>query len=126
MLKFNLHHDSPVPIYLQVKQTIMLEILSKRLLEGEKLPSIRALAKILKITPNTIGRAYYSLEDDGFIQGRQGSGYVVKNRKTKLDGLKRSMLVEELKNVLEKAFALGFGKEDVAGLVNELLDKTPG
>ena len=68
MIRFNVDPASPIPIYQQVKQTILIEILSGRLKEGDRLPPIRVLAKILKINPNTVAKVYYNLDDEGYIK----------------------------------------------------------
>ncbi|MCP5103826.1 MAG: GntR family transcriptional regulator [bacterium] len=122
MLKFNIDNASPVPVYRQVKQTIMLDIMAMRLKDGDQLPAIRTLAKILKLNPNTVAKVYYSLEEEGFIQGKRGSGYQVKCQKAKLDNLKRSIIEDELKGFLEKAFSLGFTKDDIENIMRRLLN----
>lgn len=121
MTRFSIDETSPVPVYQQVKQTILLDILSGRLKEGDKLPPIRGLAKILKLNPNTVAKVYYNLEDEGFIQGKRGSGYQVKSQKHKLDKIKLSIIEDEMKSFLEKAFSLGFTKENIENLMRRLL-----
>jgi DNA-binding transcriptional regulator YhcF (GntR family) len=121
VLKFNIDGESPVTVFQQVKQAIMFEIMTTRLREGDRLPSIRNLAKILKLNPSTIARVYSNLEEEGFIHGRVGSGYVVKAQKSKLDPLKITMIEDEFKAFLEKAFSLGFTKTDIEALMSKLL-----
>jgi GntR family transcriptional regulator len=122
MTRFSINETSPVPVYQQVKQSILIDILSGRLNEGDKLPPIRGLAKILKLNPNTVAKVYYNLEDEGFIQGKRGSGYKVKSQKQKLDKIKLAIVEDELKNFLEKAFSLGFTKDDIETLMRRLLN----
>ena len=122
MIKFNINEASPVPLYQQVKQAILLDIVSERLNEGDQLPSIRALAKILKLNPNTVAKVYYTLEEEGFIEGKRGSGYRVKVLKSRIDKLKISIIEAELKNFLEKASCLGFKKKDINKLIGRLLN----
>lgn len=122
MLKFNIDSASPVPVYQQVKQELMLDIMASRLKDGDQLPSIRALAKILKLNPNTVAKVYYNLEQEGFVEGRQGSGYQVKCPKSKMDCLKLSIIEDEFKSFLSKAFSLGFTKEDIEKLMRRLLN----
>ena len=57
MVRINIDLTSPVPAYLQVIQAVKLEILSGRLQDGDRLPPIRELAKILKLNPNTVAKA---------------------------------------------------------------------
>lgn len=121
MIKFNIDSASPVPVYQQVKQAIVIDIMASRLKDGDHLPPIRVLAKILKLNPNTVAKVYYNLEQEGFIEGRQGSGYLVKCQKLKMDKLKLSIIEEEFKEVLAKAFLMGFTKEDIEKLMRRLL-----
>ena len=100
----------------------MLDIMAGRLNEGDRIPSIRELAKILKLNPNTVAKAYYNLEDEGYLQGRRGSGYVVKSQRTKIDNIKRGMLEDQFKSFLENAFSLGFTKRDIYELMRKLMD----
>lgn len=121
MIKFNIDNTSPVPVYQQVKQAITLDILALRLKDGDQLPAIRTLAKILKLNPNTVAKVYYSLEEEGFIEGRRGSGYLVKTQKAKVDKLKLSIIEDEFRAFLQRAFSLGFNKGDIEELMRRLL-----
>lgn len=122
MLKFNIDSASPVPVYQQVKQTLVIDIMANRLKDGDQLPSIRVLAKILKLNPNTVAKVYYNLEQEGFVEGRQGSGYHVKCQKSKMDNLKLAIIEDEFKGFLAKAFSLGFTREDIEALMRRLLN----
>ena len=72
------------PIYEQLRQQIRKSILSGELKEGEALPSIRALAKDLRISVITTKRAYDELEASGFIFTVPGKGSFVAARDTEL------------------------------------------
>jgi GntR family transcriptional regulator len=122
MIRFSIDNASPLPVYLQVRQSILLDVMAGRLADGDRLPSIRELAKILKLNPNTVAKAYYNLEEAGVIQGHRGSGYLVKFQKAKLDNLKRGILEDEFKVFLEKAFSMGFGKKDIEDLMRRVLN----
>jgi GntR family transcriptional regulator len=107
---------SPLPVYQQVIQSIKLEVLSGGLRDGDPLPSIRDLAKLLRINPNTVAKAYYALEAEGFCEGRSGSGSRVKAPPGRQDALRKAMLESEFRIFLEKAVALGFSLEDIKQL----------
>ena len=66
-----------IPIYEQVKRQIKSRILLGDLRNDEPLPSIRDLATLLIINPNTVARAYRELEIEGFIYTRKGKGCYV-------------------------------------------------
>ena len=72
-----LNYRDPRPIYEQVKSEFRRLILSGALPRGEKLPSVRELAAELAINPNTIQRAYRSLEVEGWIATVPGKGCFV-------------------------------------------------
>lgn len=68
-------NSSDLPIYAQIKDQVKEQILSGELIEDEMLPSLRQLAKDLKISVLTTTRAYNELEQEGFITSRQGKGF---------------------------------------------------
>lgn len=70
-------NQSGTPIYDQVKEQIKEMILTGELKEGDSLPSIRQLAKDLRISVITTSRAYNELEQEGFISMMQGKGCFV-------------------------------------------------
>ena len=72
------------PIYAQITRQIKQQILSGQLRAGEPLPSIRLLAKDLRISVITTKRAYDELENEGFIYTLPGKGCFVAERSTEL------------------------------------------
>lgn len=77
MMNIQINNSSDDPIYLQIKNQIKVQIISGDLKVGEQLPSIRFLAKELRISMLTAKRAYDELELDGFIHSVQGKGNFV-------------------------------------------------
>lgn len=71
MIRFSIDSSSSVPVYQQVIQAIKLEILSGRLKTGDQLPPIRELAKILKLNPNTVAKAYYTFRRGRVHRGQE-------------------------------------------------------
>ena len=71
-------NSSGVPIYEQIEEQIKKQIMTGELSEGQALPSMRVLAKELKISIITTKRAYEDLERDGFIESVTGKGSFVK------------------------------------------------
>lgn len=72
------------PIYLQIKEQLRAAIISGELVAGDKLPSIRFLAKELRVSVITTKRAYDELENEGFIDSVQGKGSFVAQRNPEL------------------------------------------
>lgn len=77
-MQLPIDRQSPQPIYLQIRERLRRLIQSGRLQPGEKLPSIRRLAKTVQVSPLTVIEAYGLLEGDNLIQSRPGSGYFVR------------------------------------------------
>jgi len=122
MFRTNIDFSSPMPIYRQLIYMIKLEILSGRLNDGDQLPPIRELAKILKLNPNTVAKAYYTLDEEGFIESKRGSGNWVNYKKANLDSLRKGMVEDELKSFLERVFSLGASLEDIKKLIKRYSD----
>lgn len=83
-MKLIVSNVSGIPIYEQIKQQIKSAILSGELKEGEALPSLRTLARELKISVLTVTRAYTQLEQEGFVNNVQGRGCFVMGKSSQL------------------------------------------
>ena len=95
-----LSNSSDLPIYEQIKEQVKTQILSGELSENEMLPSLRQLAKDLKISVLTTIRAYNELEEEGFITSRQGKGFFVMPRGS---DLLREQLIKDVETNLNNA-----------------------
>jgi len=117
----NIDYNSKRAIYEQIYDEILRLILSKALKPDDKLPSVRELASLTKINPNTIQKAYKSLENDNYICTVKGKGNFVKNN----DGLINAHISkqsESLKEILKSLKELSLSRNDIIGLVNEILN----
>ncbi|MCR5109664.1 MAG: GntR family transcriptional regulator [Ruminococcus sp.] len=103
-MKIVIKNKSELPIYEQIEQQIKEQILDSTIREDEQLPSIRQLARDLKISVITTTRVYNDLSDEGFIISVAGKGYFVAPRNNDL--LKERMLCE-MEEGLEKAVRSG-------------------
>ena len=83
-MQLYIDNHSGAPIYDQIYTQIKAAILSGQVAEGEALPSIRALARDLRISVITTKRAYDELESEGFIYTLPGKGCFVAERSTEL------------------------------------------
>jgi GntR family transcriptional regulator len=93
-------NTSGVPIYEQIEEQIKGMIMTGELKAGDALPSMRVLAKDLRISVITTKRAFEDLERDGFIESVIGKGSFVKGMNSEI--MKESMLVA-IEECLEKA-----------------------
>ncbi len=99
-MNINISNTSSVPIYEQIEQQIKNMIVSGALQEGDMLPSMRFLAKELRISLITTKRAYEELEREGFIETRVGIGCFVK---AKNQGFIREKVMCEIEDHFEDA-----------------------
>ena len=103
-MKIFIKNKSDVPIYEQIEEQIRTQILEGQTEENEQLPSIRQLARDLKISVITTTRVYNDLSDEGFIISVVGKGYFVAPRNNEL--LHERMLFE-MEEGFEKAVTNG-------------------
>lgn len=100
MMKLIISNISGIPIYEQIKQQIKSAIMSGDLQADETLPSLRTLAKELKISVLTATRAYTELEQEGFVKNIQGRGCFVLGQGSEL---LREQLICKIENNLSEA-----------------------
>jgi len=110
-----------VPIYKQIINQIKYLVASGALAPGEELPPIRTLALQLKVTPNTIVRAYDELEAAGVIHKRRGSGsFVSEVQQSRLADAERQRIIEQrIDGLLAEARQLNFTADDVLRVMRE-------
>ena len=107
--------NSPgTPIYEQIKEQIKVSILTSELHEGDVLPSIRQLARDLKVSVITTTRAYTELEQEGYIVTVQGKGCFVASTDNEL-------IREQLVSTIEEHFEAAIGIARIAQLTKEEL-----
>ncbi len=103
-MKIIVKNKSDLPIYEQIEEQIKAQILSGEAEENEQLPSIRQLARDLKISVITTTRVYNDLADEGFIVSVAGKGYFVAPR---TNDLLRERMLFEMEEGIEKAVTNG-------------------
>ena len=109
-----------VPIYRQIVNQVKYLVASDLLRPGEELPPIRTLALQLKVTPNTIVKAYDELEISGVVHKRRGSGTFVSEERPKLAILERRRIIERrIDALLAEAHQLNFTVDDVLRMARE-------
>ncbi len=115
---------SDKPLYEQIEEQIKSAIMTGELQAGDALPSIRLLAKELRISVITTKRAYEELERDGFIETVAGKGSFVAGRNTELlreEALRR--LEEQLYAAVQLARASGVSCDELTALLKILYEE---
>lgn len=117
-MAWNLENDRP--IYAQIVERIQLQIVSGMYKAGDKLPSVRELAAIAGVNPNTMQKAFGELERSGLIITQRTSGRIVTENEEMIDEIKRQLAQEQIEKFIEKMRELGFGKKEII----EFLEKS--
>lgn len=122
-MKIIIKNGSPVPIYEQIREAIKEEILKGKLKAGEKLPSVRSLARELSISILTVKKAYDELEKEGFIVSKQGLGTFVGEDDPKLRiEEKQKNLEEALLDAIKISKDLEMEKKDLIEILEYLYE----
>ena len=118
---YSIDSRSAIPVYEQLKRQIVLSIVSGRLDEGEKLPSIRELAAALRINPNTVAKTYRQLETDGYVSSRKGLGVFISAGVRELQSNRIEIFEELTDEYISKAAGLGLNADEIIkGLAGRL------
>ena len=126
-MKLIISNVSGVPIYEQLKEQIKSSILSGELTEGEALPSLRTLAKELRISVLTVTRAYTELEQEGFVKNVQGRGCYVMGRGSELMREQLLRSVEDgLAAAIDAARVAGISRQELHQMLDILLEDDNG
>lgn len=88
----SLNYRDARPIYEQVRDGLRHLVVTGAITEGERLPSVRAMASSLAINPNTIQRAYAALEEEGYITTEPGRGAFAARRAGEENPRKKELL----------------------------------
>jgi len=112
---------SDVPIYMQIRNQIVMGISSGELAAGEQLPTVRALAMEMGINTMTVSKSYQLLKTEGYIMTDRKNGARVR-MEIKQQGEMPEANKTELRRIVSEARISGVPKEMVLGLVEEYYD----
>ncbi len=123
-MNINISNSSGVPIYEQIISQIKTMILSGQLKEGDALPSMRLLAKELRISVITTKRAYEDLERDGFIQSFTGRGSFVSGMNHEFIREEHLRRIEEhLAAIQTEALLCGISMKEIVDMIKIMYDE---
>jgi len=123
-LNIIISNASTKPIYEQIYGQIKNCIISGELTEGDALPSIRGLAKDLRISVITTARAYDELEKDGFINSVAGKGSYVAEKNLQLVREEQLKQIEQhINEIISLAGPCGLDEEDITGMLRLMWDE---
>ena len=117
-----LNYRDARPIYEQVRDGLRRLIVSGAIADGEKLPSVRALASQLAINPNTIQRAYSELESEGYAASVPGKGSFAAVLDDAVAARKKELL-EQVGELLRELRSLGATAEELVAFTRAVTSK---
>ncbi len=125
-MKIIVNNSSMVPIYEQIIEQIKKMIVDRELKENTILPSVRALAKELKISALTVKKAYDILEEEGFTVTIHGKGtYVAATNAEKLIEEYRKEIEKELEDTVKKGCRYGLMTSEIKDMFEIILEDLP-
>lgn len=120
-MNFIISNNSEIPIYEQIKREIKKAILQNELKESEALPSVRNLAKDLRISVLTVKKAYDELEQEGYIKTVQGKGSFVIPRNKELAKEEQIKQIEQhIEEIINISKLTGISKKEIIDLFEYL------
>ena len=122
-MKIIINNSLMIPIYEQIVDQIKTLIRKGELKENDNLPSVRALARELKISALTVKKAYDDLEAEGFTVTVHGKGtYVEATNTERLLEEKKKEVEADLEKAIQKARRCGISDEDLKDIFELLLE----
>ncbi len=122
-MNIQINNSSNDPIYLQIKNQIKSQIISGDLQVGDKLPSIRFMAKELRISMITAKRAFDELEAEGFIDSVQGKGnFVARQNKELIREEYLKKIEERIQDIIEFSDIIGLSNREIMQMIKSFLE----
>ena len=113
----NINFDNERPIYLQLVEQITIYIISGKLKPGERLLSVRDLAIMYKVNPNTMQKALTELEDNKLIYTERTNGKYVTTDEKLIKRYKDNYAKELSINYFKSMESIGFSKEETINYI---------
>lgn len=115
-----LDFKNPKPIYEQIKDKIKELVINGIMKPGDKIPSVRELAQILTINPNTIQKAYKDLETEGFIYSVKGKGNFISQPDSSYEQSRRDDILVQISKLTEELIYLKTPEESVLTMIKNI------
>lgn len=122
-MNIQIDNSSKDPIYLQIKNQIKAQIIGGDLKVGQQLPSIRFMAKELRVSMITVKRAFDELELDGFINSVQGKGsFVAPQNKELIKEEYLKQIETKFQESLQLARTVGISDEELLEMLKNYME----
>ncbi len=124
MITAQIDPDSPVPPFEQLRSQIDTAIRTGLLIPGTQLPTVRQLAGDLGLAPNTVARAYKTLEASGLVEGRGRRGTRVRDTPALSTPERRRLLMAAANRYLDEANRAGFDAAEAIAIAKAVASRT--
>lgn len=114
--------NSDRPIFIQIVERIQFDIIAGQYQAGEKLPSVRDLATIAAVNPNTMQKALAELERSGLVYSQRTSGRYITEDINMIQKLKSDLAKEKINEFFEIMEKLGYEKNETLLLLQESME----
>jgi len=111
--------DENMPIYIQIMQKVRDAIASGEWVPGQKIPSVRELAGLFEVNPNTMQRAMLELEREGLLVSERTAGRFVTEDKNQIKGLKKEVAIAAADAFRNAMLELGYTPEEMIEFFRE-------
>ncbi|MGI6609444.1 MAG: GntR family transcriptional regulator [Limnochordia bacterium] len=121
-----INFDESIPIYVQIMQSVMWDLAVGSLAPGDKLLSMRDLAKDARTNPNTVQRAYTELERIGIVETQRGQGTFIKASPDIAKEARSEVTATAVRSFINEMRRLRYSDEEIIGLVSQGLNGSNG
>lgn len=105
--------DNIRPIYIQIIEYVKLDIISNRLKKGDKIPSVREYAAMMKVNPNTVQKALSELERSSLIYTERTNGKYVTNDDNLIKKIREELIDSKIESLFNDLSNLGINKSEI-------------
>ncbi|MCX5757655.1 MAG: GntR family transcriptional regulator, partial [Candidatus Hydrogenedentes bacterium] len=120
---YSVNIDSPIAVFVQIENQIQFAISSRRVKPGDALPSVREMATMLDVNPNTVTKAYRDLEIMRLVHTRRGVGVTVAEKAMAIsNGMTVAMTKSHLIDAVAECTAAGLSGGEIRKIVSQTIE----
>lgn len=118
--------NNETPIYLQLVEKLKMQIVSGELKQGQRIPSVREMALVARVNPNTMQKALTELESQGLVYTERTNGKFVTQNQKLIHQTKKELAKEKVQKYLDDMKNIGITYEQARNYLQELGGKEDG
>lgn len=115
--------DNSRPIYQQIIDELLRQMVRGKWPPGSQMPSVRELAEQYRVNPNTVQRVYQEMERNGWTYTKRGQGTFVVENTAQILGLRQELAAESVRRFITELAELGFSRQEVLAIITDELKR---